>query len=144
MFFYFPAIATVALALSFFGRWAAETYLHKRILLIDQTVGLDPVQNPGVAFGLQLPEPYQNLIVLGAIVFVCILAIVSRKTKVSQAGYGLIVGGGLANIIDRMGDGFVTDFFQVGTFPVFNLADSCITIGAVLLLAEIFIMKRSS
>ena len=141
---FFPFVAALAFTVSFLSRWAAEAYLHRRIPLIDRAVGLEPVQNPGVAFGLQLPEPFQNVIVLGAMIFICVLALASRKTHLSQTGYGLIVGGGLANIIDRTGDGFVTDFFQVGSFPVFNVADSCITIGAVLLLAEIFIMKRSN
>ena len=63
------------------------------------------------------------------------LALASRG-KLNAAAFGLIIGGALANIADRLPDGLVTDYIQVGTFPVFNLADSCITVGAVLLIFE--------
>jgi signal peptidase II len=56
------------------------------------------------------------------------------------------LAGALANIADRLPDGVVTDYFQVGTFPIFNVADSAITIGAALLLLQVLleeIRKRS-
>ena len=49
----------------------------------------------------------------------------------------MILGGGSANIADRIRDGFVTDFIQIGSFPVFNIADCFVTIGVVVLLLEL-------
>jgi signal peptidase II len=60
----------------------------------------------------------------------------------SQAGFGLILGGALANVVDRFPDGLVTDMIQVGAFPVFNVADSCITVGLGLLLLEIVLKEK--
>ncbi len=92
-------------------------------------------ENPGIAFGVRLPSPWQELLILGALAVVLVVAIRSQ-TLVSRIGYGLILGGALANVIDRWIHGFVTDYVAVGTFPIFNLPDSCITVGVGLLLVE--------
>jgi len=47
---------------------------------------------------------------------------------------GLLAGGALSNLFDRVRQGHVTDFLQVSRFPVFNLADVAITVGVILLL----------
>jgi signal peptidase II len=51
-------------------------------------------------------------------------------------GFGLLIGGGVANVVDRLAarPHQVTDFVAVGSFPVFNLADAAITVGFVVLL----------
>ncbi|MGB7104694.1 MAG: signal peptidase II, partial [Acidimicrobiales bacterium] len=51
-------------------------------------------------------------------------------------GFGLLIGGGIANVIDRLAatPHEVTDFVAVGSFPVFNLADVAITLGFVVLI----------
>ena len=46
---------------------------------------------------------------------------------------GLMLGGAIGNLIDRFTQGYVTDFISVGSFPVFNVADSCVTVGVGLL-----------
>lgn len=125
-----------AFTLSFAAKLIADTYLHDRIALVGSFVGLLPVQNPGIAFGVQLPGGVQELLILIALILVVITAIRSERSALSDWGYGMIIGGALGNVIDRVNDGFVTDFFQVGTFPVFNVADSCISIGVAMLLAQ--------
>jgi signal peptidase II len=54
----------------------------------------------------------------------------------------LQMAGALGNLIDRLYRGFVTDFISVGRFPVFNVADSCITLGVVVLLVGMWIEER--
>jgi len=54
----------------------------------------------------------------------------------------LQLAGATGNLIDRLYRGYVTDFFSVGRFPVFNLADSCITMGVVVLLIGMWIEER--
>ncbi len=138
----FSLTTTLALFLSLLSKYFADTFLHTRVAIVGSFLGLDPVQNPGVAFGIRLPAIFQEVIIVAALVFVCVLAYRSERIARHDIGYGLIVGGALGNLLDRLTDGLVTDFFQVSTFPVFNVADSCITIGVCFLLADLFLSKR--
>ena len=52
------------------------------------------------------------------------------------------LGGAVGNLIDRLTIGHVTDFISVGSFPVFNVADSSITIGVVILLLSMIISEH--
>lgn len=132
----FGIASVAAFAVSFAAKLAADAYLHERFALIGSFAGLLPVQNPGIAFGMQLPGGVQELLIVAALMLVFMTAVRSDRSVVGDWGFGLIVGGALGNVIDRVNDGFVTDFFQVGTFPVFNVADSCISIGVAMLLAQ--------
>lgn len=122
--------------LSFAAKLIVDAYIHERIALIGSFVGLVPVSNPGIAFGIRLPNGVQELFIVIALACVIFAAIRSHHSRIDDYGYGLIVGGAMGNVIDRLFDGFVTDFFQIGSFAIFNVADSCITIGVVLLLVQ--------
>lgn len=124
----------IAFLLSWLARVAAETVLTERIPLIGEFIGLSLVRNAGVAFGITLPFVMQSLLVAAALLLVLILAWRSRQAVLASISFGLILGGALANIVDRFDDGLVTDFFQVGAFPTFNVPDSFITVGVGLLL----------
>src|SRR3989344_1767463 len=124
----------LAFSLSFAGRFLAESFLTERVPLLGSFVGLSPTENAGVAFGVTFFPLLQYILIGGALILVSFLAYRSRQEKISSIAFGLIIGGALGNIIDRLDDGFVTDFFQVGSFPTFNVADACITIGVVILL----------
>jgi len=52
------------------------------------------------------------------------------------------LAGSLGNLIDRLTQGFVTDFISVGNFPVFNVADSSITVGVGVLLLGVWVEER--
>jgi signal peptidase II len=54
------------------------------------------------------------------------------------------MAGALGNLIDRLYQGYVTDFISVGKFPVFNVADSCITMGVVVLLLGMWIEEKKN
>lgn len=134
--------ALTAFIASFAAKLLADSVLTQRVALIGDFAGLQYSHNPGIAFGLRLPSGVQELFIVIALVFVCVLAWKSAHTRMSQLAYGLVVGGALGNVADRLLDGVVTDFFQVGSFPIFNVADSCITIGVLFLLAESFGLHR--
>lgn len=94
------------------------------------------VHNRGAAFGIlkdQVP-----LFIITA-VFAIILAYRglkeqgSRRVSVYTVSLGFILAGGIGNLIDRLFRGYVVDFLDLRIWPVFNLADSAITVGAVLL-----------
>jgi len=133
---YFWVSASAAFVASFIAKFLADSLLTQRVALIGEFAGLQYSHNPGIAFGLRLPSGVQELFIVIALVFVCVLAWKSAHTRMSQLAYGLVVGGALGNVADRLLDGVVTDFFQVSSFPIFNVADSCITVGVMFLLAE--------
>ena len=56
---------------------------------------------------------------------------------------GLYLGGALGNLIDRLRQGFVTDYISVGSFPVFNVADACVSIGLITLIAGLWLHERA-
>ena len=119
----------------------AERHLAGRapIDLIPRVVRLNYTTNSGGAFGLFRGQPW---LFFGATVLVC-LAIVLASTRLSRAaialGLGLILGGALGNLTDRIihgpgVSGRVVDFIDFRIWPVFNLADSAIVIGAFVVL----------
>ncbi len=105
------------------------------------------VWNPGVSFGmLKADNPVgRTLLILFALVVVGVLGGWARKAerRLTAVALGLVMGGALGNnLIDRLRFGRVADFIDVSQalpfFPwVFNVADSCISIGVVLLLIDI-------
>lgn len=132
------SVSVLAFAASFVAKLLSDAYLHERVAIAGSFLGLYPSRNPGIAFGIRLPVIFQEALIVAALIGVVMLASQAR-TRMSRAGYGLIIGGALGNAIDRVRDGYVTDFFQVGTFPIFNVADSCITIGVMVLLVELLL-----
>ena len=131
-----PLVSTAAIAflLSLAGRLLSETFLTARIPILGEFLGLSPTENAGVAFAITFSPILQIVLIGVALLLVLFLAYRARRHRASALGFGLIIGGALANILDRLDDGLVTDFFQVGSFPTFNVADSCITVGVGVLL----------
>ena len=91
-------------------------------------------ENTGVAFGLFADSGAVVLLIalLGAVGLGLVLWLHADRPAASPA-VGLLAGGALANLVDRAGDGAVTDFVDVGAWPSFNLADAAITLGVALL-----------
>lgn len=107
------------------------------------------VENPGVSFGLFQSDASWTRWALAAFSLVVALALAlwARRAERPFTGLalGLIIGGAIGNFIDRVRTGVVVDFLDVTAlyFPwVFNLADSAITVGIVLLLAEGLLQPR--
>ena len=110
--------------------------------------------NRGAAFSfLQDASGWQTWLFGGLAVVVCIglvvwLARTARHDWGTALPVALIIGGALGNLIDRLIHGQVTDFIQVywhaWSFPAFNIADSAITVGAVLLIAFGLFGKQTS
>lgn len=101
------------------------------------------VWNQGVSFGMlnQPGHDYMPWFLIGVAVLICVvLARLGLKSnyRVERIGYGMVIGGALGNVIDRLRFGAVADFFyfHIGDFswPAFNVADAFIVIGVGLLL----------
>ena len=93
-------------------------------------------RNEGVAFGLD-PGGGRTLVI--ALVALALLALVlyfvrHQARPLIWLPVGLLVGGALGNIVDRIRDGAVTDFLKIPLWPAFNLADVAITFGVLLML----------
>jgi signal peptidase II len=94
------------------------------------------VQNSGIAFGL-FASATSLVILLTGVAVVWMLYFFSRsgaRHPVLPIALGLVIGGSVSNLVDRVRLGHVTDFIDLRYWPAFNLADSFITIGVVILL----------
>tara|TARA_B100000945_G_scaffold175319_1_gene140582 strand:+ start:704 stop:1195 length:492 start_codon:yes stop_codon:yes gene_type:complete len=103
-------------------------------------------QNTGTAFSL-----FQNQTdILTIVSFVAIVLIIfiylsiEKPSNYIYLSYGLLFGGAFGNLIDRVRLGYVTDFFDVGFWPIFNIADSAITIGIILMLFNYLIYNKNN
>jgi signal peptidase II len=102
------------------------------------------VQNTGIAFGL-FPRATTIVIALTSMVIAWLLVVFARsgaRHPVLPVGLGLVVGGSVSNLADRVRLGHVTDFLDLGFWPAFNLADTFIVIGVALLVGAALIADR--
>lgn len=92
--------------------------------------------NSGVAFGLFDGNSTLTGILVGLVVIPMIVVLFVMATRGPRwaIASGLVLGGAAGNLLDRVGDGVVTDFISVGRWPTFNLADTAITVGALVLI----------
>jgi signal peptidase II len=102
------------------------------------------VQNSGIAFGL-FSQSTAIVIVLTTIAIAWMLVFFARsgsRHPVLPVGLGLVIGGSLSNLVDRVRLGYVTDFIDLRWWPAFNLADSFIVIGVLVLLGALAYSER--
>jgi signal peptidase II len=102
------------------------------------------VQNSGIAFGL-FASATAVVIVLTAVAVAWMLAFFARsgaRHPVLPVALGLVIGGSLSNLVDRVRLGHVTDFLDLHFWPAFNLADSFIVVGVAILLAALLAADR--
>ena len=105
------------------------------ITVVPNLVRLFYVENTGAAFGvLQGGGAFLTPL---AVLVVVVLAIAFRRLVAESPwlslALGLQFGGALGNIVDRLRHGYVVDFIHVPHWPTFNVADSCITVGVIIL-----------
>ncbi len=141
-------IAAVVLAADQLSKYLVVGNLAGRppIRLIGSVVELRYATNSGGAFSLLTGAPLffalMAVVVIGGILYAGRRA----RGRTVQLALGLLLGGAVGNLLDRLlrGDqplrGEVVDFIKVGWWPVFNLADSCIVIGGLLLA---FLLSRA-
>lgn len=111
-------------------------YLGQSVPIVKNIFHLSLVHNSGIAFGLFKNQTF-FFIVLSIIVVIYIvfdfLSRIAQYTLHRHIALGLILGGALGNLLDRLRLGCVVDFLDFRVWPVFNIADSSITIGMALL-----------
>lgn len=142
-------VAWIIAAAVFFADFLIKTYLrtnfsYSSIPVIEKIFHITVVENSGAAFGF-LRGKTTFLIYIG-IVFIFVFLFVMKKEKkkgpLFLASCGLIIGGAISNLYDRIFLGFVIDYIDLQIWPVFNLSDSCITVGAFLLVWQSYSRSR--
>ena len=116
-----------------------EKFLDGKILvLIKKFFYLTCVRNDGAAFSI-LENKVLFLIILGVLALGFLIYYITKHNK-NQIGYFFLVGGIIGNLIDRIFFGYVIDFigleFFGNSFPIFNIADIFIVIGAIFVIFE--------
>jgi len=104
--------------------------------LIGHVIRLTRVHNIGGAFGI-FPGSGTLFIAVSAVISLVVFLVLLSKSVSSwllRLGLSIVLAGAIGNLIDRIAYGYVLDFFEFRGFPVFNVADSCVTVGAVLII----------
>jgi len=129
----------------------AELSTFDTIRVIPGFFNIVHTENPGVAFGLfsDSAGPLRAIVLIGlsttvlAVVMTILLKPLQpgeRRNWLMRIALALVLGGALGNLYDRIVHGTVSDFVEIYAdthyFPAFNVADSCITIGAALLIID--------
>jgi len=146
-------VSIIILILDRITKYLAQKYL---ILYTPVTIipgfNLDLSFNKGAAFGFLNQESHWQVWLLGIIAFVVSIGIITWLMRLSPherwmgIALSLITGGALGNLLDRLIQGQVTDFIQLYIsrfyWPTFNIADSAICIGAVMLFLHAIFKKK--
>lgn len=128
-------VAAVVVALDALTKLLTVTRLEDQPLDLGWVV-LRSGRNTGISFSLGADlAPWIVMAGTGAAVLL-IIVLALRGTVHPASAAGLLVGGGLGNWLDRLGDGAVVDMVDLGWFPVFNLADVALNLGVVLVLLD--------
>ena len=146
-------LSILAIVLDQWTKWIASTHLNYAdpvpvLPFLNWTL----LHNYGAAFSfLSDAGGWQRYLFMGlaglvSLIFVFWLMRMPKYMKVLPAAIALILGGALGNLIDRVTLGYVVDFihvyYQNHNFPAFNIADSAITLGTILLLIDTFFLEK--
>jgi signal peptidase II len=133
-------IGALVVALDIWTKRLATAYLSGRppVDVLGEFVRLTYTRNSGVAFGLGagVPFPYYLFSIAAVVVILYLFARQRAGGTLRQVALSLVLGGAVGNLIDRLASGEVVDFIEIGYgrwhWPVFNVADSAVTIGVTL------------
>ncbi len=152
---YHVMIAAAVVALDHFTKWliVRNIALNNSVEVVPGMFSLTHGQNPGAAFNLfaNSPSPWKAvmLILISVAALVVVSALLWKKgnsISTTTIALSLVFGGALGNLWDRVANGRVIDFldFYVGShhWPAFNVADSAIVVGALLLI-KIFLAPQT-
>lgn len=149
-------ISALVIALDLLTKWLAlnQLHLHQQLPIIDGLFSFTLAFNPGAAFSfLASASGWQRWFFTAVAVGVSAMLLVwmarlPRSKRLEPIALALILGGALGNLYDRIMHGHVVDFIlvhwqQSWFFPAFNIADSAITVGAALLILDMFVGKSA-
>jgi signal peptidase II len=144
-------IAAVIVGLDQWTKWLVrtnispgESWLPASLQWLSPYARIVHWYNQGAAFGMF----QQGNMVFTVLAFIVVAAIIYYYPQISSVDWPLRLamsmqmGGAIGNLVDRLTIGHVTDFISIGKFPVFNIADSSISVGCVVLLLGVWWQER--
>lgn len=119
------------------------------IVLWPEIFELSYTENPGVAFSLLENQRWIFIPVTVAVMLLVLVTLLRspvRRHWMFRLGASMILAGGIGNLIDRIAYGYVVDFlyFKAIDFPVFNFADCCVVVGAIILFTYLLFFCKSA
>lgn len=134
------AITALVVAVDLGAKTWAQSALQGRVVALGP-VDLRLAYNPGVAFSVGSSAPAGIVLAVTALITMAVAVFAWRTAATPDRGrlgaLALVLGGAVANLVDRSRDGVVTDYLHSGWFPTFNLADTAIVLGASLLVLSL-------
>ncbi len=128
-----------------------RTYIEGQVIHKFGFLQLNPIRNTGASFGLF--QGHSSALTIIAIVSIVLLLsgafLIHRHfpylvNTPNIIALGLVIGGTVGNLIDRLRFGYVTDFIDVGFWPVFNVADSAVTVDVILIAFSLLLSTRTA
>lgn len=137
-------VAAALLAADIFTKILAENILKSAVTIpiINNILHLTYLENRGIAFGLfsggRIVFVVISAVILAVLAFVVFKTEKPLRTVWLKGGSALIFGGAIGNMIERVTKGYVVDFidFRIIDFPVFNIADIAVCVGAGMLIVH--------
>jgi signal peptidase II len=144
------SLSLLVVAADRYTKWMVSTRIElgSEVQMIPRVFAISHVENPGAAFSLFNDSASPVLVrwmllifsVLAAVAVLVALLKLGRRITATTLGLALILGGALGNAYDRLRFGYVIDFLEVHIihyhWPDFNVADSAIVVGGILLLID--------
>ncbi len=132
------AVAALVIGLDQLTKWLVRTNMEVGESIPSEGIfRLTYTTNTGGAFGIFASQTFLLAVaaIIGVLVFLIYLRYIPLESTLLKVGLGLDLGGAIGNLIDRLRFSEVTDFIDVGAWPVFNIADSAIVVGTILIAA---------
>lgn len=120
--------------------------LYQEKIIVPGIFSLFYIQNEGAAWGIFQGKMVffylVTLVVVGYLIYM--FQQEKNKTKLVGVSFALILSGAIGNFIDRLLNGYVVDMFRLDfiNFPIFNVADVCLTVGVILMLIHVLFFEK--
>ena len=138
---YFFSLIIFCVLLDAITKISAEKYLLSEIILIPHFLSLEYIRNPWIAFSIPVTGIFLKIITIVLIFWIIYYYRKEEKRKKNiyiDISFWLILAGAIGNAWERILRNSVTDFISLQNFAIFNIADSCITLWAILFAFTIF------
>lgn len=143
-----PFVVVLVVLLDQISKWIVILSLleNQSIAMIPGFFHLTLIHNKGIAFGLFHEGAWLLLaaIFLGILVLIFLAYKTRQESFLFRMSFAFVLGGAIGNLIDRLARGAVVDFLDFRIWPVFNLADSFITVGVFILIVTLLKGRHAS
>ncbi|HEV1997116.1 MAG TPA: signal peptidase II [Candidatus Dormibacteraeota bacterium] len=120
--------------------------LGEHVSVLGDFLWFNHSQNTGIAFSLA--TSHSSIVFFFDVIAILFILYLARRVPAGEPwmrlGLGLVLGGAIGNVVDRVLAGSVTDFIDFRVFPVFNVADSAITVGAILIAWRLYVGSKTT